>query len=199
MKKNNDKKDKNNKADKNKKVKMKRRSLFKIIKNFIDSIKRFFFLQRYPFMAPHRVWTGEKIKHPGFTDYDLLPDGWRKAFGPALLKDLKAALKKHPYDFYFTDIKEKYGTLRLYANAYSDEVQEVLSHYEGLSSKYCINCGEPATYHFGYYYLCRLCLLENVKDDRFASDAELFDYIEEFVLPDADSEDTDDDDVNKEA
>ena len=194
MKKNNDKKDKNNKADKNRKVKIKRRNPFKFIKDFIGSIKRFFFLQRYPFMAPHRVWTGEKIKHPGFTDYDLLPDGWRKAFGPALLKDLKAALKKHPYDFYFTDIKEKYGTLRLYANAYSDEVQEVLSHYEGLSSKYCICCGDKVSYQFGFYRLCYLCLLNDIKDDRFASDEEMFAYMEEFkIKPDEEENDDEED------
>jgi len=147
-------------------------------------------------MAPHNVWTGKKVKFPSYSEYDLIPTGWRKAFGPALLKDLKAALKKDPYDFYFVDIKEKYGTLRLYANLYSKEVEDVLFHYEKLSEDYCICCGDKVSYQFGFYRLCHLCLLNDIKDDRFASDEEMFAYMEEFKIKPDDQEDDDEEDLD---
>lgn len=43
----------------------------------------------------------------------------------------------------FQQIKEKYGSLRLYATAI-DEIQTILDKYELLSIGYCIHCGKPA-------------------------------------------------------
>lgn len=174
------------------------------VKHFFDSIRVFFFLLKYPFMRPRKVWTGKKLRFPSYSMYDLLPTGWRIAFGKQLLKDLKAALKQQPYDFYFIDIKEKYGTLRLYANVYSTPVQQVLTKYEHMSQEYCISCGDKAEYEYDYYYICSHCFMEEIlrgeeitHKKQFNSDAEMFDYMEEFKLPPSSNSDTDD--VDKEA
>lgn len=69
----------------------------------------------------------------------------------------------------FQQIKEKYGTLRLYASA-SKRVQDILHHYENLSMCYCINCGKPVRYCTSGWieYLCKDCFeksLLHINDD----------------------------------
>ena len=84
---------------------------------------------------------------PSFTMYDLMPKGWKNAFGEQYLKDFKAVLKKTGTLRYWKiyDIKEKYGTLRTASNFYNEEVYKVVLKYENLSMQYCIECGKPAT------------------------------------------------------
>lgn len=134
--------------------------LFTIIHNF-------FFCLKYPFWKATNVWTGEFMGYE-FTWYDDIPYGWRKAFGKEMSKELKsvgkAYLKKHK-DKKWSDIlswqqiKEKYGSLRLYASAI-DPIQNILTRYEVLSIGYCINCGKPARYRTSGWieYLCDDCI-----------------------------------------
>ena len=42
-------------------------------------------------------------------------------------------------------IKEKYGSLRLYTNFGNDEIYDVIDKYESISEKTCFECGKPAT------------------------------------------------------
>ena len=144
-------------------------------------IRNFFFLMRYPFMKQHNRWTG-KFSGYAFTEYDSIPVGWRKAFGKQLLEDIKKAGKasrkrigKHlswRKMLTWWDIKEKWGTLRLYASA-TKEIQDVLFKYEALSEGYCINCGKPARYCTKGWvsYLCEDCydklMSDNVADEAF--------------------------------
>ena len=66
--------------------------------------------------------------------------------------ELKAILEKADYvdKFRFVQIKEKYGTLRLYHEGVPEkiyaEVEEWEAKYDGLSEKTCIHCGKPAKY-----------------------------------------------------
>lgn len=41
----------------------------------------------------------------------------------------------------FTQIKEKFGTLRVYGYNISDDEQEILDKYTGLSAETCMTCG----------------------------------------------------------
>jgi hypothetical protein len=43
----------------------------------------------------------------------------------------------------FVDIKEKYGTLRVYGGNITDEVQNIIDRYSDLSAKTCMTCGQP--------------------------------------------------------
>lgn len=85
---------------------------------------------------------------PTYTEWDAIPVGWNKAFGKQYLKDLKKQLKKDKilYKWRITQIKEKYGTFRLYCNYGSPEIYNIINKYESLSWGTCIQCGKPATY-----------------------------------------------------
>ena len=150
-------------------------SIFKIIKNF-------FFCLRYPFFKSRNVWTGKFLGY-GFTWYDFIPEGWRKAFGKQLCKELRNAWKlSGKEDFFFTQIKEKYGELRLYIASGTDAIYEVLHKYENMSHKYCISCGRPVEYKYGYYNLCEKCFLEELHNHSFENEEELLKYIQDMSI-----------------
>lgn len=146
------------------------------IKNFFITpcvvIRNFFLCLRYPFYISRNVWTG---KFMGFTStwYDDIPDGWRKAFGKQFSKDLKKALKKDGIlkTFRFQQIKEKYGTLRLYNNGEGENTGNVIRYYENLSMCYCIMCGKLARYCTQGWveYVCEDCFN---KIERYDEDAD---------------------------
>ena len=122
-------------------------------------------LERYPFLLPRNVWTDEIIPDYNyeFTEYDNIATGWRICFGELLLEDLREALVKTDYldKFRFTQIKEKYGQLRLYSNVAPQEVHDVLDKYEFISQCICIKCGSPHACivdDYGWYLpLCKEC------------------------------------------
>ena len=45
----------------------------------------------------------------------------------------------------FTDIKEKFGTLRVYGYNIDDEIQAILDRYAALSADTCMTCGKAGT------------------------------------------------------
>ena len=86
---------------------------------------------------------------PTFSELDDMPNGWRKAFGIQMCKEIKAELKRHKgalKRYRITQIKEKFGGLRWY-DGYTTEkiIHEIIPKYEALSHKTCIICGKPAT------------------------------------------------------
>lgn len=85
---------------------------------------------------------------PTYTEWDTVEPGWNKAFGKQYLKELKKQLKKDKmlYEWRITDIKEKFGTFRLYCNYGSKELYNIINKYEELSWQTCIKCGKTATY-----------------------------------------------------
>lgn len=129
------------------------------MKNVIRIIKNFFWCLQYPFLR-YRDSTGKKSGFK-YTVLDDLGYGWYKAFGRQMCKDLKAALKVDGIlkEFYFIQVKEKYGGLRLYSNITGPKTDGVIFYYEQLSYAYCINCGKPVRYISSGYlvYLCEDC------------------------------------------
>lgn len=86
---------------------------------------------------------------PTYTELDMMPTGWRKAFGIQMCKEVKAQLlkdggRKLLRKYRITQIKEKYGTLRWYCTWGSNSLYHILDRYEDLSAKICIKCGKPA-------------------------------------------------------
>ena len=149
--------------------------------------KNFIFCLRYPFWKSRNVWTGKFLGYNS-TWYDAIPKGWRKAFGKQLSKDIKKAIKMSHKSYpsinmnnaiQWRQIKEKYGTLRLYADT-THEVFEVLNKYEELSSKYCIQCGKPAEYVSDGWieYLCEECFQPYVESNDFSTWQEYVEYKE---------------------
>lgn len=124
------------------------------------TIRNFFFCLKYPFYKIYNVWTGKFCGYAS-TWFDFIPTGWRKAFGKQLSIDLREQLKKDEQlkKFRFTDIKEKYGTLRLYCCSATEEVYNILDFYEDLSSDYCVICGKPTKYLLpANLFLCEDCI-----------------------------------------
>ena len=132
-------------------------------------IKNYFFCLKYPFYKCRNAFTDESCGYD-FTWYDELPKGWRKAFGKKLSKELKKALKEDNqlHSFRFLQIKEKYGTLRMYNAGCSQKVEDIIEKYELLSMCYCINCGRPVRYctHGYILYICENCYQEKIKHIR---------------------------------
>ena len=65
--------------------------------------------------------------------------GWCKLLWN-MLQELEEVVDEN---FYFTQIKEKYGSLRVYYIGGSDEVDRIIAKYEDLSYKTCERCGSP--------------------------------------------------------
>lgn len=86
---------------------------------------------------------------PSYTELDAMPDGWRKAFGIQMCKELKKALTQYNYLYKYRimQIKEKYGSLRWYSNGSPNGCEyPIISKYEALSARTCIVCGKSAKY-----------------------------------------------------
>ena len=104
---------------------------------------------------------------PTTNELDALDDGWMKAFGIQICKDLRAALIKDKFLFKYriSQIKEKFVQLRWYDNARTKEIDDIISKYEALSEHTCITCGRPAKYITSGYILplCENCISEKGK------------------------------------
>lgn len=108
-------------------------------------------IAKYPWLLPYNRFTGEAPDDYDYTytELDNMPDGWRKAFGEKMCKEIQQALNMMEKDvadtFRIVQIKEKYGSLRFYTNWLTDQIREIIYRYEKLSEHTCISCGAPAT------------------------------------------------------
>ena len=97
---------------------------------------------------------------PNHTELDAMDAGWRKAFGIQICKEIRAALLSHGWKYLFayriTQIKEKFGGLRWYDYNGTHEIQEIISKYEDISERTCIDCGKPAT-KISKGWICPYC------------------------------------------
>lgn len=119
-------------------------------------------LHKMPFLYPRNVWTGEKLSledynYEDIPDMEDLPEGWHRLFLQCC-EDLVEPLKRNNQldTFYFTQTKEKYGSMRMYHNGVSQEAQTILDKYEYLSTITCCVCGKPAT-KLSLGWICPYC------------------------------------------
>lgn len=124
-------------------------SLYLKIKDAIsfipETIVNTYLCIRFPFLKYSR---NRKKFFQRYCWYWLIEDGWRKAFGIQLCKELKAALNRGGIlkTWEITDVKEKYGALYIYDNGATEEVHDILNKYEYISSRTCVECGRIAKY-----------------------------------------------------
>ena len=93
-------------------------------------------------------------------ELDLLPNGWVDTFVPKMKEELAKALGDYVYDFVVFQIKEKYGTMRVYWSwgdrkytsselvdlaEISETIETIINKYENISENTCAVCGKPAT------------------------------------------------------
>lgn len=120
-------------------------------------------IEYMPYLQPRNVWTDEI---PEDYDYEYirgeheLPEGWFSLFLD-MCEDIRKPLEKigHLDKFRFTQIKEKYGSLRAYNNGCPEEVNDVLLKYERISRFTCHACGRLAVKESQGYILpyCKHC------------------------------------------
>lgn len=142
-----------NKRQKKKRLKMRNKKLIKL----------------HPYLLPRNVWTDKVVKDYDYTytEYDCISKGWRIGFGKFLLEDLrKACLETNFLDkLRFSEIKEKYASLRMYTFGAPQKVHDVLHKYEFISEYICIQCGSPyacVVDDYGWYLpLCKCCWEKN--------------------------------------
>ena len=109
-------------------------------------------IKKFPFLQPRSVWTDkidEEYDYSYINGLGDLPNGWERLF-LLFCKHLKEELDKFDFTnkFRFSQIKEKYGSMRLYNNGYprDSRVSELGYIFEHLSTYICEYCGEPAKY-----------------------------------------------------
>lgn len=108
----------------------------------IDLNKRL--IKRYPFLEI-KGWNTFEPGDFSSTLLDCMPVGWRKVLGIPLCEELREELLRidpsllNKYRVF--QVKEKYGTLRWYADSYSDRMEDILTKYEDISQYTCVVCG----------------------------------------------------------
>ena len=77
-------------------------------------IKNWLLVKRYPWLQLKNAWTGESLGYE-FTWLDDMPQGWRKAFGKKMIKELDKILRKANYqnEYQIAQIKEKWRWVML--------------------------------------------------------------------------------------
>jgi hypothetical protein len=86
---------------------------------------------------------------PDYNELDSMDEGWRKAFGIQMCKEIKQALlraggRKMLRSYRISDIKEKWGALVWSDFGATQEVCDIIAKYEYISARTCICCGRPA-------------------------------------------------------
>lgn len=140
------------------------------IKNFIHNWKtrqhNRRLVKRYPFLKMDLMPKNE------LTWLDYIPDGWKKislvyfeTIRTILIQNNALNLLK------FSDVKEKYGSLRIYTyyeyserdgielNKIYDKIDKLISNLEHDTWRLCIYCGKPAAYSTKGWILpvCKFC------------------------------------------
>jgi len=137
-------------------------------------------VKRYPFLLPRNVWT-DKVPEDydySYTLFDEVPDMWRKKFGKQMLEELRDILVEGNYlkKYRFMQIKEKYGTLRMYSNSIPnsiwDKYQAWEAKYEALSGAVCFFCGADSEGFTSGWILpaCKECLAKPYNERKVMSD-----------------------------
>ena len=79
-----------------------------------------------------------------------------------LLTSIEAILKDSQDTFELQQIKEKFGTLRFYADFSNDKISDLIHEAECLSRTTCEKCGSPEgklqkTTGYWYFTICNQC------------------------------------------
>lgn len=97
-------------------------------------------MDRFPFYEGRSLWIGNKTGLPIGTNCG---DGWYEIIYN-MCENIETELKKFPsFDFYFMDIKEKYGILSVYPSPIPDssKIYDYILEAEAKSRCVCEACG----------------------------------------------------------
>lgn len=117
-------------------------------------------IEIYPYLLPRNVWTDsvpEDYDYSWIRGHHEIPSGWMRLF-LLYCKAIRPVLVEAGYldKFRFSQLKEKYGSLRLYNFGYPPEMRDLEFLYEGYSTFVCQHCGKMAK-HRTLYWIEQLC------------------------------------------
>ena len=103
-------------------------------------------IEKYPnFFKLFYTRSGESFQELSEGAPFLSCQAWGFECGPGwkpLIEKVAQACEESEVDIYATQIKEKYGTLRIYTNGGTDEIFDLIDEVEDESEKMCEVCGE---------------------------------------------------------
>lgn len=139
-------------------------------------------IDKYPFLIPRNVWTGEVPEDYDYSYCEKFDDGWEEIFlkvCDVIKEEWDSWNEETRKNFYFTELKEKWGGMRVYTTFYSERIENAINIANFLSHYTCIKCGkQPRTLFGGHKIwntrgwivpLCKECakkLGESTKVDR---------------------------------
>lgn len=90
--------------------------------------------------------------------------GWNNLLANCL-QELEDICNQKGYDVEIMQLKEKFGSLRIYLSSYYPELEEIIDRYSKLSETTCEQCGNPSDgvhlYKGWYRSLCGECKMKN--------------------------------------
>ena len=113
----------------------------------------------------------------GLIDWDdietSLAEIWRDVttgWGPLIvnaLSDIESLMLELPRRPVITDIKQKYGSLRIYYHPADERIDEIIDRAEAEAEETCIECGRKERVQGRWYprALCPMCLLKMFRVD----------------------------------
>jgi hypothetical protein len=95
-------------------------------------------------------------------------DGWYKLIDKCCSSIVTYCKKKGIEYPEFTQVKEKFGTLRIYTNGVDNTIDSIISLAERVSAKTCECCGKPGKMSKGNWkeVLCGNCRQEKMELDQ---------------------------------
>lgn len=133
--------------------------LARIIKYIPRLVRKTYLCWRFPFLK----YYNDRFFYENCY-WEMIEDGWRKAFGLQMCRELRAAARRDGIlkQFRFSDVKQKYGYLDIHSYGGNDETFDILLKYEYISFRTCIHCGRRAKYVTSGWILpyCEDCLPE---------------------------------------
>lgn len=133
-------------------------------------------IKKYPWLRITNRWTGEYVEGAKGTELDLMPSGWRKAFGEKMCEEINDELITWPQEdkekFRVIDIKEKWAHLCFYTNLTSPHLNQIIGKYSLISRLTCIYCGGPARWITRGWYMpiCDECAREAYNNNTWKPD-----------------------------
>lgn len=113
--------------------------------------------EKYPDLFKSRSWGPQQSLMCFGCDHG---DGWFSIIDE-MCQEIQSHIKEWPQEakdrLHFDQIKEKFGTLRVYMSVYDKGIESILDKAAAKSAKTCETCGQPGERDRDHWYILTLC------------------------------------------